>query len=234
MHERTMAGLAAGGRPPALTASVQARRRTFSGRFCTPCSLSTRQIGATPNRARCSAMNAQINAVAGRSPARRNSLPRRGFRYFCESRGSSFEAPATPRICGWSSPPPARQRRNGPNHTPTARPSSETDTCSIHRAPRPINPAADDHRPARCGRILVGRQKSWFSRTANARRAATAVRPERGVALMQWWGWLILVVAVVAVTAGVLLAVQARRRSGGVIIADSDGSAGDDETGSSG
>ncbi len=48
---------------------------------------------------------------------------------------------------------------------------------------------------------------------------------------MQWWGWLILVVAVVAVSVGVLVAVQARRRSGGVIIADSEWSAGDDETG---
>lgn len=32
-----------------------------------PCAVSARQIGTTPNRARCPAMNLQITSVAGRS-----------------------------------------------------------------------------------------------------------------------------------------------------------------------
>ena len=39
-----------------------------------PCAVSARQIGATPNLARCSVMNRQINGVAGRTPARRKTL----------------------------------------------------------------------------------------------------------------------------------------------------------------
>jgi hypothetical protein len=44
------------------------------GAICTPCTPSARQIGATPNRSLCSSMNSQISGVAGRTPARRNSL----------------------------------------------------------------------------------------------------------------------------------------------------------------
>ncbi len=49
------------------------------GAIGTPCSVSTRQIGATPKRFLFSAMNTQIELVsggcAGRSPARRKTLP---------------------------------------------------------------------------------------------------------------------------------------------------------------
>lgn len=49
------------------------------GAIGAPCSVSTRQIGATPKRSLFSAMNSQTSAVsggcAGRSPARRKSLP---------------------------------------------------------------------------------------------------------------------------------------------------------------
>jgi hypothetical protein len=50
------------------------------GAIATPCSLSTRQIGATPNRSLWSAMNRQTSLVvsvvsAGRSPARRKMSP---------------------------------------------------------------------------------------------------------------------------------------------------------------
>jgi hypothetical protein len=45
------------------------------GAIWQPCALSARQIGATPNLALFSAMNRQINGVAGRTPARRKTLP---------------------------------------------------------------------------------------------------------------------------------------------------------------
>lgn len=58
------------------------------GAILTPCAVSARQIGTTPNRALCSAMNAQISGVAGRSPARRNSLQPWGFRWSFPARRS--------------------------------------------------------------------------------------------------------------------------------------------------
>ncbi|GAT12867.1 uncharacterized protein RMCN_6000 [Mycolicibacterium novocastrense] len=49
------------------------------GAIGTPCSVSTRQIGATPKRSLWSAMNTQIelasDGCAGRFPARRKTLP---------------------------------------------------------------------------------------------------------------------------------------------------------------
>ena len=44
------------------------------GAIWQPCAVSARQIGATPDLTRCSAMNRQINGVAGRTPARRKTL----------------------------------------------------------------------------------------------------------------------------------------------------------------
>ncbi len=50
------------------------------GAILHPCAVSARQIGATPNRARYSAMNRQTISVASRSLARRNLLLPRGSR----------------------------------------------------------------------------------------------------------------------------------------------------------
>ncbi len=66
-----------------------------------PCWVSTRQIGSTPKRDRCSSMNAITTAVAGPAPARRNSRPPAGSRWPASAHGPppSARAAAPPPRC---------------------------------------------------------------------------------------------------------------------------------------
>ena len=75
---------------PASRAPRDVPRSRWSGRSCSPCSVSTLQIGSTPNTSRCSSMKSTRTCVGGRAPPRRKPTPTSGSRSPAAARRLSF------------------------------------------------------------------------------------------------------------------------------------------------